>query len=243
VSAIVTDDGCRQGILAFGDSITNGGGELQFGLALQSWVQWLSRAVGLPFTNYAFDGARASDLVAHQIPAHVRINAVTDARYQLGCLYIGVNDVRSPDWDRLAYERDLDTALSYLTERCDRVLTATIPLRLGRPPADGKVPEANAIIERRAAATGALIVDLRDFGGRRVLMVDRVHPTAFGQVEIAERALAVLGAHGFATPFRPASELAYHRPSRRTLVRTELRYARRYLWDGFTLWRDARLAQ
>ena len=48
----------RVGLLAFGDSITNGGGELQWGVALQSWAMWVARALGLPFTTYATDGAR-----------------------------------------------------------------------------------------------------------------------------------------------------------------------------------------
>jgi len=48
----------RLGVLAFGDSITNGGGELQWGVALQSWALWVARGLGLPFTTYAVDGAR-----------------------------------------------------------------------------------------------------------------------------------------------------------------------------------------
>ena len=43
----------RLGVLAFGDSITNGGGELQWGVALQSWALWVARGLGLPFTSYA----------------------------------------------------------------------------------------------------------------------------------------------------------------------------------------------
>src|SRR5262249_59859996 len=43
---------CRLGVLAFGDSITNGGGELQWGVALQSWALWVARALGVPFTSY-----------------------------------------------------------------------------------------------------------------------------------------------------------------------------------------------
>ena len=41
----------RLGVLAFGDSITNGGGELQWGVALQSWALWVARGLGLPFTG------------------------------------------------------------------------------------------------------------------------------------------------------------------------------------------------
>ena len=59
--------------------------------------------------------------------------AVGDGRYDLGCLYIGVNDVRAPDWDRAASSAATPTALGFLAERCDRVLLLTVPLDLGRP--------------------------------------------------------------------------------------------------------------
>src|SRR5690242_21636132 len=82
------DHDCRLGVLAFGDSITNGGGELQWGVALQSWALWVARGLGLPYTGYATDGARVGDVLGAQIPAFV---ARSDGRYDLGCLYIGVN--------------------------------------------------------------------------------------------------------------------------------------------------------
>ncbi len=53
----------RLGVLAFGDSITNGGGELQWGVALQSWALWTARALGLAYTGYATDGARVDDVL------------------------------------------------------------------------------------------------------------------------------------------------------------------------------------
>src|ERR671915_856521 len=53
----------RLGVLAFGDSITNGGGELQWGVALQSWAQWVARGLGLPFTSHAVDGARIDGIL------------------------------------------------------------------------------------------------------------------------------------------------------------------------------------
>ena len=45
------------------------------------------------------DGARVGDVLAAQVPA------VGDGRYDLGCLYIGVNDVRALDWERESFER------------------------------------------------------------------------------------------------------------------------------------------
>ncbi len=103
---------CRLGLLAFGDSITNGGGELQWGVALQSWAQWVARALGLPLSNHAADAAYARDVVRKQIPAFERLTAHPDARYELGCLYIGVNDVREHGFDQSAY-RARPPALRY----------------------------------------------------------------------------------------------------------------------------------
>ena len=96
-------------MLAFGDSITNGGGELQWGVALQSWALWMARALELPYSPFAIDGARVGDVLAHQLPA-----VPAEARYDLGCLYVGVNDVRGLDWDRAAFERGHRTALAFL---------------------------------------------------------------------------------------------------------------------------------
>jgi lysophospholipase L1-like esterase len=200
--------GCRLGVLAFGDSITNGGGELQWGVALQSWALWLARGLGLPYSPYATDGAQANDVVSHQIPAFER-TADREARYEVGCLYIGVNDVRAVTWDPRSFERDYRIALQTIAARADRVLTATVPLDLGRPRAGAKVHHVNAIIERVAAELQVLVTDLSDFKGRNLVMTDHVHPTAFGQIAIAERALATLARAGVPTKVHPSTLINY----------------------------------
>jgi lysophospholipase L1-like esterase len=214
-----------QGVLALGDSITNGGGELQWGVALQSWALWLARAYGLPYSGYATDGALARDVVASQVPA-VRARQGQD-RFDLGCLYIGVNDVRGLGFSAEAFERDHRAALEFLRERCARVLTCTVPLDLGRPRA-GHALEGNAAIERSAAAAGAVVCDLRDFGARNRVMTDHVHPTALGQVEIAERAIRALG------------EPPLVRPSQ--LVAVETTWWRRLRGDASYAYRHAKVS-
>jgi lysophospholipase L1-like esterase len=194
----------RLGVLAFGDSITNGGGELQWGVALQSWALWTARGLGVPYTGFAVDGARVEDVVAVQLP---RLPDPT-ARYDVGCLYIGVNDVRGVGFDERRFEEGLDRVVGFVRERCDRVLAVTLPLDLGRPRA-ANVEAANAAIERVAAAHGALVLDLRWFGARNLVMADAVHPTAFGQIAIAERALDVLAADGMEVRVRPSSLISY----------------------------------
>ena len=214
--------GCRLGVLAFGDSITNGGGELQWGVALHSWALWVARGLRLPYTGLAADGARVDDVLADQAPA-----VPAEARYHLGCLYVGVNDVRAREWERTAFERGHSAALAFLAERCDRAMTATVPLDLGRPRAGAKVHEVNAAIEASARAAGALVLDLRDFGARNLVMTDHVHPTAFGQIAIAERALDVLAADGLPAHARPSALIRYE-TTRVERLRGDLTYAYRH---------------
>ena len=216
------------GVLAFGDSITNGGGELQWGVALQSWALWTARGLGLPYTGCAVDGATVQTVIAEQLPAFERRAAAPEGHYDLGCLYIGTNDVRGFDWDPFAYERGLGEALGFLAARCERTLTATIPLDLGRPRAGAKVRDANAIIERCAREAGALVVELGGFRGRRVLMADHVHPTAFGQIAIAERALAVLERDGMTARTRPAELIVPDASTRWRRLRGDATYLYRH---------------
>src|SRR6186997_579486 len=83
-----------------------------------------ARGLGLPYTGVAVDGARAADVVARQLPA---VEAQAGGAWDLGCLYVGVNDVRALDFDPAAFARDHATALGFLAQRCERVLTATFP--------------------------------------------------------------------------------------------------------------------
>jgi lysophospholipase L1-like esterase len=216
-------------VLAFGDSITNGGGELQWGVALQSWAQWVARGLGLPFTNYATDGARIAQVLGLQIPVWQATNANPGARYDLGCVYVGVNDVRALDWDVAAFAHGYQRALRAITERCDHLVTMTIPLDLGRPRAGAGVQRCNEVIEQVAADTGAVVVDLRDFRARNLVMADRVHPTAFGQIAIAERALTVLHEQAGLTPVLAPHELIAYETTRHGRLRGDATYIYRSL--------------
>ncbi|HEX8204704.1 MAG TPA: GDSL-type esterase/lipase family protein, partial [Solirubrobacteraceae bacterium] len=170
------------GAVALGDSITNGHGGMQSGLGSQSWAQWLAQALDLPFTKLARDGATTRDVVERQLPA------LAGREYDVGCVYVGVNDVRTTAWDPAAYERDLAAILAALAGCCARTLVLTLPLRLGIPPAGADLSAVNAAIRRLGDEHGAVVADLADFAGPRWVWADRVHATATGQVEIADRA-------------------------------------------------------
>jgi lysophospholipase L1-like esterase len=231
---------CQLGVLAFGDSITNGGGELQWGVALQSWALWVARGLGVPFTSYATDGARAHDVITEQIPAFNARSAVPEARYHVGCLYIGVNDVRVPEWNAAEFERDFRAALGFVNPRCERVLTVITPLDLGRPRSGPKVVELNEIVVRAATAAGALTIDLGGLRARNLVMPDHVHLTAFGQITLAERALDVLERDGLPAAVRPR-DLVFYETTRKRRLQGDATYLYRHAKvTGMALWGGVR---
>ena len=189
----------RLGLVALGDSITVGEGSMALGITPLSWAQWLARTLDLPFTSYAVNGATTADVLALQLP---RVRAPHD----VAALYAGANDVRAPDFDATAYERDLDAVAAGLAARTDRLLMLTLPEDLGRPTAAPKPALANAAVRRVAARHGAVLADLSDFGGWTNVLPDVVHPTALGQLEIADRAALALGA-----PLLPSALVADRR--------------------------------
>jgi hypothetical protein len=155
-------------------------------------------------------------------------SATPGARYDLGCLYIGVNDVRAVDWDPGRFAADFRAALEELSARCDRVLTLTAPNDLGRPrTGSAKMAQLNAIVASEADALGALILDLRDFGARNHVMTDHVHPTALGQIAIAELALDVLARAGLPSRIRPRTLIEY-RTTRWQRLRGDATYCYRH---------------
>jgi len=195
----------RRGLVAVGDSITRGHGEPALGVPALSWAQWLAQALELPFTNLAIDGARAPDVLAAQAPA-------LRGPYDVGCLYVGVNDARAPGFDAAAFEADLHAIAAALAGASERLVLGTVPHDLGRPRA------AHDRSGRRVAgAHDAALVDLDDLAGAPWLLPDAVHPTAVGQLEIADRAARALGA-----PRLPSSLIEIH-ASRRARARFAVR--------------------
>jgi len=188
---------CRRGLVALGDSITVGEGSMAFGVTALSWAQWLARALGLPYSAHAVNGATTEEVLREQVPR------VRD-RFEVGCLFAGVNDVRGPGFDLEAFAAAHGAALAALAARCDVVVCPTIPLDLGRPRAGAaKVAGANARVRSGAAAVGAVVVGLDDLRGWPALLPDAVHPTALGQVAVAERAARALRPAGHDVPASP----------------------------------------
>ena len=144
-------------------------------------------------------------------------------RYDLGRLYVGVNDTRGLDWDAAAFDRDLRAIVAAVDEHAERVLLCTVPHDLGRPRAAPKPAQAGAVVRAVAEEAGAVVVDLDDLAGPPLVLPDAVHPTAVGQLEIAARAAAALRAAGAAAPRDPWELVEVHRGPR-----ARARYGGRY---------------
>lgn len=177
----------HRGLVALGDSITNGEPPPVLGVHGRSWAQWLAMALELPYTSFARDGALTAEVLREQVP---RLRGP----YDVATVYAGVNDARGLRFDAQAYGRDLAAIVAAAGAAAERVLVATIPLDLGRPRAGADVVAANDAVDAVASAAGTTVLDLRGFGGRRLVMPDHVHPTALGQLAIADAAARALGA-------------------------------------------------
>ncbi len=215
----------RLGLVALGDSITLGEGSMALGVTPLSWAQWLARALDLPYSCYASNGAVAADVLHEQLPR-------ARHEYDVAALYAGVNDVRSPAFDAAAYERDLDAIAAGLAARAGRLLMLTLPEDLGRPTCAPKPVTANAAVRRVAARHGAVLADLADLAGWTLVLPDAVHPTALGQLEIADRAARALGAAQLPSALvaeRRAGAARYAPAHARALARDLARRARERL--------------
>lgn len=215
----------NRGMVALGDSITRGRGMVPaYGADPRSWAAWLAEAMGLAVLNLGADGAGAAGVRAEQLPR-------VEPGWDVAALYVGVNDARRPDFDGRAFEADVAAIVQGLAERAATVVVLTVPLDLGRPRAGEDVVTANSILRAAAAEVGAVVVSLEDFGGWRHVLPDAVHPTALGQVEVADRAAAALGIA------RRPSDVADVRRSMRADVRFAPFYARQLVKDH---WRRRR---
>lgn len=204
-------------LVALGDSVTRGQTEPLLGVHAQSWAQWLAEALDVPLHNLATDGARAADVRARQLP---RLRA---QGYEIAAVWVGINDVRSLDFDPVAYEADLRAIVA--APVAERRLLVTIPRDLGRPRAAPKPERASAIVRRVARDHDALVLGADDLAGFPLLLPDAVHLTALGQLAVGARAARLLGA-----PSEPSGLQDVLR-GRRAALRLGLRWARLWTQD------------
>ncbi|MFF7994042.1 SGNH/GDSL hydrolase family protein [Kitasatospora xanthocidica] len=191
--------------VALGDSLTEGVGDAA-GEGWRGWAAVLAHAL-LPegrearFTNLAYSGALTSDLTIRQLPAALA------ARPQLAAVVVGGNDTLRAGFDIRRTTLELDATLGELSGHGAVLLTACLPdpgtlLRLPAPlarPLARRMRAVNTVVHALTARHRAVHLHLADLPWleeRRLLSVDRLHPSAEGHHLIARRFHELLTAAG-----------------------------------------------
>ena len=180
---------------------------MELGVTPLSWAQWLARALDLPYTSYAVNGAVVADVLHAQLPrarADYDVGGAVRGRQRRALAGASTSPPTSATWTPVA---------AGLAARADRLLMLTMPEDLGRPPCGaqaggwrtrscGASPRATA----RSSATW------RTSPAGRSCCPTPSHPTPLGQLEIADRAARALGAGVL-----PSALVADRRGARRAL--------------------------
>jgi lysophospholipase L1-like esterase len=181
--------GTKRGVVALGDSLTYANQSPKLGrLRPQSWALWLAETLELPFTNLAFNGARATDVLSYQVP---RLRGP----YELGTLNMGTNDLVLPAFDIVEFERTLRTIVEAMGRHADRLLFLSIATNGGERKHRSRCDAVNDLFATVADEVHIPMVRIDDFAGWRLMLPDR-HPTAVGQLTIAHRAVDALRSDG-----------------------------------------------
>ncbi|MEU1290340.1 SGNH/GDSL hydrolase family protein [Kitasatospora sp. NPDC005856] len=182
--------------VALGDSLTEGIGD-RVGEDWRGWAAVLAHALApegrdVEFTNLAYSGALTTELTARQLP-----DALAQ-RPQLAAVVVGGNDTLRTGFDIRRATLELDATLGELSGHGARLLTACLPdpgslLRLPAPlarPLARRMRAVNTVVHaltERHRAVHLHIAELPWLTERRLLSVDRLHPSAEGHHLIALR--------------------------------------------------------
>lgn len=215
------------GILSIGDGIATGRGRPMRGVHCQGWPQWLSDAMGGCILSLARGGASSTTVVDEQLPK-------IQGDFLIGTITMGTNDVLGGDDGRFA--ANLRRTVDALLLHCETVALVTLTSGVGGAARREHATSVNASILAEAGDS-VFVIDIGDLGGPTMLHGDLVHPTALGQLEIADRAAAALAQR--VTLPAPSSLVVKRRIERRHAVTyplQRLRAARRPLGSNTGHW-------
>lgn len=209
---------------ALGDSLTEGVGDAGPEGDWRGWAAVLARSLAVDgdpatFSNLARSGALSHDLAREQLPA------AREFRPNLAAVVIGGNDTLRTGFDIHRTARELDTVLHALHHDGAVLLTACLPdpgllLRLPKPlarPLARRMLAVNRVVHALSDRYGAVHLHLAELpwsADRRLLSVDRLHPSAAGHHLIAEGFHARLRAAGHTLGPAPAADPGEPAPGR-----------------------------
>ncbi|MFD5434496.1 SGNH/GDSL hydrolase family protein [Kitasatospora sp. NPDC127067] len=182
--------------VALGDSLTEGVGD-RVGEGWRGWAAVLADALApegraAEFTNLAYSGALTTELTIRQLPRALAL------RPQLAAVVVGGNDTLRTGFDIRRATLELDATMGELSGHGARLLTACLPdpgslLRLPAPlarPLARRMRAVNTVVHaltERHRAIHLHLTELPWLAERRLLSVDRLHPSAEGHHLIALR--------------------------------------------------------
>ncbi|MFJ2580388.1 SGNH/GDSL hydrolase family protein [Kitasatospora aureofaciens] len=209
--------------VALGDSLTEGVGD-PVADGWRGWAAVLARSLapegtGVEFTNLARSGALTVDLTTSQLPAALA------QRPQLAAVVVGGNDTLRAGFDIRRTTLELDATLGELSAHGSQLLTACLPdpgtlLRLPAPlarPLARRMRAVNTVVHALTARHRAVhlhVAELPWCEERRLLSVDRLHPSAEGHRLIARHFHELLAAGGRPLGPAPGAEPAERPPGR-----------------------------
>ncbi|MGW3039972.1 SGNH/GDSL hydrolase family protein [Kitasatospora sp. NPDC001159] len=203
--------------VALGDSLTEGIGD-QVDEEWRGWAAVLAHSLApggrkVEFTNLAYSGALTADLTTSQLPAALA------RQPQLAAVVVGGNDTLRAGFDIRRTTLELDATMGELSAHGAALLTACLPdpgtlLRLPAPlarPLARRMRAVNTVVHALTARHRAVhlhIAELPWCAQRRLLSVDRLHPSAEGHHLIARRFHDLLTETGHPLGPPPAAEAA-----------------------------------
>ncbi|WP_324605662.1 SGNH/GDSL hydrolase family protein [Streptomyces sp. NRRL S-350] len=209
--------------VALGDSLTEGIGD-PVGEGWRGWTAILARSLApdgraVEFTNLAHSGALTADMTRHQLPHALA------SRPQLAAVLAGGNDTLRAGFDIRRTTRELDATLGELASQGAVLLTACLPdpgtlLRLPTPlarPLARRMHAVNTVVHALTTRHRAVHLHLAELpwpAQRRLLSVDRLHPSAEGHHLIARRFHELLTDAGHPLGPPPAAEPAEAPPGK-----------------------------
>ncbi|MFE4514153.1 SGNH/GDSL hydrolase family protein [Kitasatospora sp. NPDC056783] len=205
--------------VALGDSLTEGVGDQVDG-GRRGWAAVLARSLAprgreVEFTNLAYSGALTTELTIRQLPRALAL------RPQLTAVVVGGNDTLRTGFDIRRTALELDATMAELSVHGSLLLTACLPdpgglLRLPAPlarPLARRMRAVNTVVHAltdRHRAVHLHIAELPWQAERRLLSVDRLHPSAEGHHLIARRFHDLLAEAGH--PLGPPPAIAPAEP-------------------------------